>query len=376
MIGIYVHIPFCLHKCSYCDFHSIVADESLINNYLGALHNEISFYQERFPNEIFSTLYIGGGTPSCLNADQLKPLIIHLQDSFQFNAGFEFTIEVNPGTLTSEKISLMAALGVNRISLGAQAFQNSLLKKIGRIHTAADIFHGIELIRNAGIDNINLDLISGLPQQTLTDWKESLRAAIELNPQHLSCYSLMIEQGSEFYRRHLAGELELPSEEIELSMFELTQTYLPQYGYSHYEISNYAKLTAKAQHNLIYWHNQKYLGLGSGAHGYINGIRYANSLKLNYYIDRWQTREPALAYQEFVDNNREADETMMMGLRLLNGIKEDDFRLRFKCSYHELYGKQIKELIKRGLLVEVNGYLRLTKKGISLGNLVFSEFLR
>lgn len=376
MLGLYVHIPFCLNRCAYCDFHSLVADEIFVGNYLDALCNEIIYIAPKLESQIISTLYIGGGTPTRLDSKQLETLIDQLRTNFNFAGDFEFTIEANPGTLTKEKAAVLAAQGVNRISLGAQAFQNSILRQIGRTHSVEDIYRSVDLLKSYGISNINLDLIYGLPNQTLTDWIESLTLATALEPKHLSCYSLTIEENTLFYELYKSQNLPLPTEEVEFAMFDLTRQILPSIGYGHYEVSNFALPGFAAKHNIIYWQNESYLGLGSGAHGYYNQIRYYNSYDINQYIDNWQKFTSAVAHCQYIDIDTAMDETMILGLRLLGGVKHSVFERRFHHSIDDIYGKQIKELIERGLLERNEQCLRLTQQGLALGNLVFSAFIR
>lgn len=376
MLGVYVHIPFCANKCGYCDFHSIVAGSSVVDDYLEALCGEISHWADKLSGKPCSTLYIGGGTPTILSSKQLQRLLSGLTAAFSFESDFEFTVEANPGTLTPAKLEVMAEAGVNRISLGAQTFDDKLLKEIGRTHTVEDIYRSVELIRDYGISNINLDLIEGLPGQTFEQWETALKAAVALRPTHLSCYSLILEEGTPFYREFEQGTLLLPSDDEAANMFEFTQTYLPQVGFRHYEISNYAQPGKEAQHNLIYWHNQYYLGLGSGAHGYYNKERISNISDVAAYTRNWLAGVSATAACVPIDLDAAMDETMMLGLRLIDGVNEKQFFDRFNVSIQDVYPQAIAELMERGLLERQNGFLRLTKRGISLGNLVFSAFIR
>ncbi|HHX01471.1 MAG TPA: oxygen-independent coproporphyrinogen III oxidase [Firmicutes bacterium] len=376
MLGVYVHIPFCARKCSYCDFHSVVAEGSMIEQYLQALANEIDHWARRVDGSVCTTLYLGGGTPTVLTSDQLNRLLTSLVTAFDFQPGFEFTVEANPGTLTPDKAQVLTEAGVNRISLGAQAYDNQLLRRIGRIHTADQIYTSVDLVRKSGIDNINLDLIEGLPGQTLRQWQATLKEAVQLEPAHISCYSLILEENTPFYQEYQAGKLSLPSEAAAADMFACTQDYLPQMGYHHYEISNYAKPGRKAQHNLIYWQTYPYLGLGSGAHGYYNQIRYSNTDDLDQYIRSWLRHQPDWATWEPVDKDQAMDEMMFLGLRLVDGVDLNLFHQRFQCSVHDVYGGEIDQLKNRGLIEENDGFLRLTMRGRALGNLVFSAFIR
>ncbi len=376
MLGIYVHIPFCEAKCGYCDFHSLVADSDIMERYLDALKLEIDYYSRKIGEQECTTLYIGGGTPTFLSSEQLDFILQHLVNSFNLRPGFEFTVEANPGTLTHSKLAVLAEAGVNRISLGAQVFDDHILELIGRTHTVADIVANMDLACQLGITNISLDLIHGLPHQNLANWQTTLQAAIDLKPTHLSCYSLILEPGTPFYYQHEAGNLSLASEEEEADMFEFTQEFLPKNGFLQYEVSNYALPAMQSQHNLIYWHNQSYLGLGSGAHGYYNSIRYSNSLNLNQYINSWLQHQPALDYKELITRETAIEEQMMLGLRLIAGIDLNQFMQRFGESVEAVYGQEIDNLICRGLLVKDENSLRLTKQGLALGNIVFSAFLR
>lgn len=376
MSGIYVHIPFCLAKCGYCDFYSLVADDDLVGTYLSALKKEILHYSRLYQEQDFSTLYIGGGTPTRLTLTQLELLFEMLLSSFNFISDLELTVEANPGTIDKAKAKLLAQLGVNRISMGAQAFQDSILQRIGRVHSVVDIYESVELLQDAGITNINLDLIEGLPDQSLTDWEDSLAQALKLNPAHLSAYSLILEAGTPFYREYEQGKLEIPTEETEVAMFELTTKYLTRAGYEHYEISNYAVACKQAQHNLIYWHNDQYLGLGSGAHGYFNHIRYANVCDLTTYNALGHQNKSVISNQEHITPQRAMDDTMMLGLRLLAGVGEQDFIARFGISYLSEYEQEIDKLLRKGLIKFQDQRLSLTSLGVKLGNLVFSEFVR
>lgn len=376
MLGVYVHIPFCARKCGYCDFHSVVAAPAAIERYLEALSGEIGYWARQIGGAACATLYVGGGTPTILSANQLEQLFTKLLTAFNFEPGFEFTVETNPGTLSSDKAKVLAEAGVNRISLGAQAFDNRLLKAIGRIHTVDDVYASVELIRKAGIDNINLDLIEGLPGQTLRRWQETLAKAVELEPAHISCYSLILEENTPFYLAYQEGKLRLPPEGTAAAMFAHTQEYLPQHGYCHYEISNYAKPGREAQHNLIYWRADPYLGLGSGAHGFYNQIRYSSTDDLEQYIQTWLRQHPAFASWEPVSREQAMDEMMFLGLRMVRGVDLHRFYQRFQCSAHDVYGAEIRQLTERGLIEENDGHLRLTKCGRALGNMVFSAFVR
>mgnify|MGYP000430170910 CR=1 FL=1 len=377
MLGVYVHIPFCLAKCHYCDFHSLVADAELVGNYLTAMAREIDYWARKVQPQLCTSLYVGGGTPTILSPQQLRWIIERLIEGFRFQPQFEFTVEANPGTITAEKLEVLAQLGVNRISLGCQAFQNHLLQCIGRVHDVQDIYKGVALIRAAGIQNFNLDLIYALPTQTMDEWQASLQYATELHPTHLSCYSLILEEDTPFFDAYQRGDLILPSEETEAEMFAFTQEFLTRAGYRHYEISNFALPQRESRHNLNYWYNEPYIGIGSGAHGYYSNVRYSNTQNLQQYISTWIDRgQPLYAYQEEINTDRAMDDTMMLGLRLIDGVSDARFQERFHCSYYDVYPQEIKRLIAQGLLEDKGGSICLTKQGIFLGNQVFSAFIR
>lgn len=377
MVGIYVHIPFCAAKCGYCDFHSLVAGEDFVGNYLAALNQEIQYYGSTLKGRFkLDTLYIGGGTPTLLTAKQLERLIYRIRQEFSFYQTAEMTIEANPKTLTSEKVAALKRAGINRVSLGAQAFQDDLLHTLGRIHSAQDITDSVRLLQQGGIANINLDLIYALPNQTVAHWQSSLNQAVELGIKHLSCYSLIIEPDTPFAELNKRQALELPAEDDELEMFEYTIDFLADRGFSHYEISNFAYPTYESRHNSLYWQSASYLGVGSGAHGYLDRTRYANTRDLKQYIASWQSGEPALDYNEELSDSQQMDEFMMVGLRMLHGVNDEHFISRFDKSLFDVYRQQIRTLHNRGL-VEVDGNrIKLTRAGVFLGNQVFSAFIR
>ncbi|NLY10631.1 MAG: oxygen-independent coproporphyrinogen III oxidase [Firmicutes bacterium] len=379
MPGVYVHIPFCESKCPYCDFYSITNGARFYNKYLDSLFKEFDYYLNASKNQepIFSTLFIGGGTPTVLSAEQLYRLINGLLSNGDFQNNVEITVEVNPKTLTDEKVAALKEAGVNRISLGVQAFQDRILKRIGRLHTVSDVFQSVKILRKYQLQNFSFDLIFGLPKQSEQDWSDSLQQAVSLNPTHLSCYSLIIEEDTPFGLLKNQGKLVLPDEDSEYRMFVTTQEYLASNGYQHYEISNFAKEGYQCKHNLIYWKNKSYLGLGSGAYGYWEGVRYGNIEYIERYIESISLHgKPEYGYQEKLDVKTQMDETIMMGLRLISGISVAEFKERFNRDFRDVYRDSIEQMQQRGLVAFEQGCLKLTKDGIALGNLVFSAFLR
>lgn len=381
MTGIYVHIPFCEQKCQYCDFYSIVVSDpiefqTVVDNYLSAIQREVHYYKDQMGDSVFQTIFIGGGTPTLLPPNQLGDLIQFLRTSFPFAPDLEITVEANPNTLTIEMIRALYEAGVNRISLGAQVFQDRLLAKLGRTHSVEDIADSVEMVQACGIENFNLDLIYGLPGQSLTDWEETLLQAVHLQPTHLSCYSLIVEEGTPFFELQKQGLLHEADNDLQAQMYDKTRRILADSGYVHYEISNFCRPQYEAVHNLLYWRNRPFLGLGSGATGYLNRIRYTNIPNIRKYIEGWSRGRPQYLNWEKVSLDEEMDETMMVGMRLLTGVNEKGFRDRFGRGLMEVYEKEIQELLKRDLVQFKDGFLRVTEQGLYLENLVSGAFLR
>lgn len=379
--GIYVHIPFCHSKCEYCDFHSIVVNDraefsAVVGSYLCALQQEARYYLPWVERYEFTTLFLGGGTPSIVPAEQLAALVVFLKEMFGLPADAEITCEANPKTVSAASLACLKDAGVNRISLGAQAFQDNLLRALGRTHSVADIYESVEAFHAAGITNFNLDLMFGLPGQTLSDWQETLKKAVALQPSHLSCYSLLLEEGTPFYELSQRGKLALPGEDLEADMFQLTQDYLQGAGYHYYEVSNFALPGLECAHNMHYWKNRPYLGLGSGASGRLGERRYTNGADVFRYIAAWENYEPLLAETEVISESQAMDETLICGLRLIDGVHEAEFQARFGCRMRDVYSEEIKRLEERGLVEYAAGRLRVTRRGLFLGNVVYGEFLR
>lgn len=375
-LGVYVHIPFCVSKCYYCDFASYVQDQSKYEAYVGALISEIRAYGASTPTPLtITTVFIGGGTPSVLPPILLEKILVALKESFIIPKDAEYTIESNPGTLSKEKLKVMKDHGINRISMGAQAYQNDLLKKIGRGHMQADIIESYNLCRSAGFDNINLDLMFALPSQRLDQWKETLEAIVKLGPEHISAYSLIVEDGTHFGDMANKGQLEEPGEDLERLMYSYAKEYLRQNGYDQYEISNFAKEGKASQHNINNWKAHPYIGLGLGAHSYYNGLRYHNTYNMTDYIDKSSRLHEIQEEIETIGLKAQIEEFMFLGLRLTKGIKITDFEKRFNKSIYNVYGNQINQHVKDGLLIEDAGRIWLTDYGQDISNRVFSSFL-
>lgn len=384
--SLYIHLPFCQRKCAYCDFYSLANSEHLIDDYLTTLAVELQLLSKENKNELLSTIYIGGGTPTILSADQLTLLFATISDNFPLANEVEYTIEANPGTLTNKKVAAIKSAQVNRVSLGAQAFQDTLLSKLGRIHNASEIYQAVELLRSAGINNLSLDLMFGIPQQTIADLETSLERVIELAVPHLSVYSLTVEEGTAFYKMQEEGKLILPNEAEELEMFLLTIDKLAEHGYEHYEISSYAKPGFKSRHNRTYWLNQEYLGAGAGAHGYLNGVRYANHLNIAQYIASLNRIYSEKVDEQFIISQVRAtqvrltlqeqkENTMILGLRMLAGVSLVDYYEYFGSQLTHDWAKSIERLLAQGLISIDNEKIKLTEQGLLFGNQVFIEFL-
>lgn len=375
---LYLHIPFCLSKCAYCDFLSAPASAEIQERYVAALCEELQERRQEAEEHSIRSVFIGGGTPSLLSPMQLQKIMETLSSSYRLCPDAEITIEANPGTVTSEKLHAYKSAGINRISFGCQSAQDEELKALGRIHTWGMFRESYFRARAAGFDNINVDLMSGLPGQSLHSWHQSLRSVATLEgtgPEHLSCYSLILEEGTPFYERR--NELNLPDEDTERRMYSDTKDLLQSFGYHRYEISNYAKRGGECRHNIGYWTGIPYLGFGIGASSFWNGIRWHNGRGLTQYlqIKNKEERHSFRVIDEVLSfEDREAD-FMITGLRLTKGISKQTFRKRFQRDLEEVYGSVLEKYRSAGLLEDRVGRVALTDQGISLSNLVLADFL-
>lgn len=370
-IALYVHIPFCKQKCFYCDFPSYAGKEGLEEDYINALIKEIDI---KCSDKVIKSLFIGGGTPSHLNESNLYKLLNRL-NSLNYVKNAERTIECNPGTLTESKLKIIKDCGMNRISMGLQTTDNSLLKKIGRIHTIEEFCENYKRARDFGFKNINIDIMFGLPNQSVSDYEKTLNDIIKLNPEHISCYSLIIEEGTPFYEMSKKGLINFPKEDDEREMYKLTKSILEKNGYHQYEISNYSKEGMECYHNKIYWKCEEYLGVGVSASSYVNGNRIKNIDSISEYIER--ICDGKEIYEEIFKNTEKEDmeEFMFLGLRMIKGINKDDFKKKFAKDIYDVYGKIIKDNIRKGLLKEEDKSIFLTDKGVEVSNWVMSEFM-
>lgn len=374
--ALYLHIPFCKHKCFYCDFNTYAVQGQPVDEYLAALEREMELTVASVPPALIETIFVGGGTPTILNPEQMRRFLEAVRRYFPDRVdALEFTMEANPGTTDPEKLQAMREGGVNRISFGVQSFDNGLLKDIGRIHDTEDVYRSIENARAAGFDNLSIDLMFGLPGQTVRQMEDSLSRALELELQHYSLYSLKVEENTLFHSLYQKGQLPLPDEEEEVAMYEYIIRTLSKEGYEHYEISNFAKPGHHSRHNMEYWLNHSYYGLGAGAHGYIEGIRHVNVKGVKDYI---AAAEAGLPIQETtpVEDSEAMEDFMMVGLRVLEGVHQRDFLTQFDCKMEDVFGAELVRLTERGMLEATADGYKLTKEGLFLGNEVFSQFLR
>ncbi len=375
--ALYIHVPFCLKKCHYCDFVSYPFKAGDAEAYLGALFREMRSYGSALSGEEkrISSLYIGGGTPTCLPAAGLSAILENAALHFNLLPGCEITVEANPGTVDPGGLRELKRAGFNRLSLGIQSFQDRLLRVLGRVHSAREAVCAARQAREAGFTNLNLDFIFGVPGQTSGDWLETLTKAVELFPEHIALYGLQLEAGTPLERSVAGGAVKACSEDLELSMYLTAIEFLAAHGYIHYEISNFARPGRQSVHNLGYWLNRPYLGLGPAAHSYLRGRRFHNYSSLKSYLEKVGLGEDPVEAGEHIPVGREMSETMFLGLRLIKGVDLGRFRRRFDRRAEVVYREEIARLEQNGLIKVAAGYLQLTKKGLPLANAVFREFV-
>ena len=366
----YVHIPFCTQICYYCDFSKVFIKNQPVDSYLEHLIEEYDSYDIKK----LRTLYIGGGTPTALSAHQLAFLLEKLTDKLDLSYLEELTIEANPGDLDQEKIAVLKDSPVNRVSLGVQTFNDRMLKKIGRSHLEKDIYENIANLKKAGFDNISIDLIYALPKQTMEDVKINVAKAIALDIPHMSLYSLILENHTVFMNRMRRGKLPLPKEDLEAEMFDYIIAELEKAGFEHYEISNFSKPGFESRHNLMYWDNAEYYGIGAGASGYVNGVRYKNHGPIRHYLQEVEAGN-ARVQEEVLTLKEKMEEEMFLGLRKKSGVSKKRFEEKFGLSFEDQYGAVVSELTEQGLLVPDKDIVRMTKKGLFLGDTVAEKFI-
>ena len=384
-IGLYIHIPFCKQKCSYCDFCSYANKESFIKRYIQCVlkeiievgnNNKIDFENGKDDLFLVKTIYIGGGTPSLIDSKYIVQIIEDIKLNFEIDEKAEITIEVNPGTVTLEKLEDYKRAGINRLSIGLQSTHEHLLKEIGRIHTYLDFLDTFRFAREAGFENINVDLMIGLPNQTLEEVKDSIEEIVSMEPEHISVYSLILEENTPLFKKVEEG-LELPNEDLERKMYWAVKQTLEQNNYIHYEISNFAKKGYESKHNLDCWNQKEYIGFGIAAHSYTNGIRYSNIENIEHYIKNYDEdkTEENLVFHEKQDMEAMQKEYMLLGLRKIDGVSIQEFKIKFVANPVFLYHDKLEKLVNEEL-VEIDGdMIKLTNKGLDLANIVWEEFI-
>ncbi|MHB8156156.1 MAG: radical SAM family heme chaperone HemW [Desulfocucumaceae bacterium] len=376
-IGLYVHIPFCIRKCFYCDFYSRPLEAGLIPHFIKALAGEMEVRSSLLDagEKTVDSIYLGGGTPTCLSGDQLSIIFENIFYYFDIAGGAEITVEANPGTVSREKLVALKGAGVNRLSLGFQACQDSLLHTLGRIHSYPEAEEAFKEARNIGFDNISVDLIFGIPGQTPEQWSCCLQKITDLRPDHISAYSLHLEEGTPLYQKVAGGVLEQCTEDLEADMYDYLIDYLGERGYAHYEVSNFSLPGRFSRHNLRYWHNGQYLGIGPAAHSHLGGKRFSNIPALGGYLESLKAGELPVEWEEEPDLKARMSETVFLGLRLTGGLDTTEFKKKFGREIYGVYGPIIERLTGQGLVEIKDHRLCLTRRGLMLGNWVFAEFV-
>lgn len=368
----YIHIPFCVRICTYCDFNKYFIDKQPVDEYLDALILEMERRTQN-ANTKLKTMYVGGGTPTALKIDQLNKLLSAINRIFTIEG--EFSFEANPDELTFEKVKLLKAFGVNRVSMGVQTFKPELLEILGRTHKTEDIYDAVRNARDAGIESISLDLMYHLPQQTLEDFEKSLNLAMKMDINHISSYGLILEPKTQFYNMYRKGHLKLPNEDLGAEMYQTLMHKIEDSKFHQYEISNFAIEGHESEHNKVYWLNEEYYGFGAGASGYTNGVRYTNVNPVNHYIKVIANQEEPILTETRPTTNEQMEEEMFLGLRLNCGVNKNKFNEKFNTTIDRIFGQTIIELKNRKLIEETQDYIYLTERGKVIGNEVFEAFL-
>lgn len=375
-LSLYIHIPFCVSKCYYCDFSSFSHMGEKIEGYIDSLIVELDLYKEELRNYQIKTIFIGGGTPSSIDPKYISRILDYIYKNYNIREDAEITIESNPGTLDRNKIQIYKESGINRFSLGLQTLNNKLLKSIGRIHSAKDFYNSYNLLREMGVKNINVDLIFGLPNQSLGDVLTTLEKVINLGVEHISYYGLIVEEGTPLFDLCNEGKILLPTEDEEREMYHKGLKKLKEKGYGHYEISNFALPGHECKHNLVYWNVLPYIGVGLSSHSYFKEKRFWNTKDISIYINRLSKKSLPIEGEEIIEREDEISEFCILGLRKIEGIDKLEFKERFKIEIEKLYGHIINKHIKNGLIENDHNSIRLTKKGLDLSNIVEVDFLK
>lgn len=374
-ISAYIHIPFCEHICYYCDFNKVFLEGQPVDEYLELLLREMDLQLAQTPIDQAPTLYVGGGTPTALTAQQLDRLLGGIVQRFPMKTVEEFTVEANPGDLTVDKLKVMQNYGVDRLSMGVQTFDDRLLKKIGRKHTADDVYQTMAFLEKADFRNVSIDLIYALPGQSLASFRDTLKRALDLDLPHYSLYSLILENKTMFMNWVRQGRLELPDQEEEGQMFEETIKAMEKAGRKQYEVSNFALPGHESKHNTVYWHNQHYFGFGAGASGYLGNRRYKNYGPIQHYLKPLRQGILPVMENEILTRENQMEEEMFLGLRLKEGVSFQRFQEKFQRSLESVYGDVLSTEAKAGHLVVENGSVHLTAQGLLIGNDIFEKFL-
>lgn len=375
-LGIYIHIPFCKQKCNYCDFYSIKWDDESENKYIQAIINEIKSYKDNLRgNYIADTIFFGGGTPTIIKTENLKSIIDCLRDAIEIDKCSEISMEANPNTLTSEKLNSYKSIGINRLSIGIQSLNDEILKKIGRIHDSSEALEAIDRAKNTGFENINADVMFNIPGQTVYDIEDTVTKIIDRGVKHISFYSLKLEKGTPMYSMEKNNKIIMPDEEVEREMYYAGRNIMEKNNLFQYEISNFAENGFECRHNLKYWNQEEYIGLGPSAHSFLNNTRYSNPSDLKLYCENSMTDKFERIIQEELEKDDLMFEYIMLRLRLTEGLNIKEFNNKFSQDFLEMYKLQINYLIKNNLLKLKNDFVRLTKKGMDISNYVIEEFM-
>lgn len=373
-LSLYFHIPYCKNKCFYCDFNSYANKNDTIDEYFISLEKEIDLYSHLHGSSI-RTIFFGGGTPSIVESRSIRRILDKCNAVFDTRGCTEISIEANPESLTENKLYDYRNMGINRLSIGLQAWQDRLLKKIGRIHTLEKFIYAFSKARDAGFENINIDLIFSLPEQSIANWVETLLNVIDLGPEHVSCYSLKVEEGTKFHNALKQGEIKIPNDETDREMYYQAQESLNKFGYNQYEISNFAKPGYECVHNMAYWTFKEYIGFGAGAHSFFDNKRVENENIIEKYISKINRGDFAYSEKYNLSKQDQMADYIITGLRLIKGIDKKKFYEKFGMSINELYTSNVMEYIKMGLLDDNEENVKFTPKGLDLSNLVLTEFV-
>ena len=375
-LGLYIHIPYCIHKCGYCDFNSHPIKRDEIDTYVDALIVELNYYAQKYSSgRIVNTIFLGGGTPTTLSVSQLERILKECEKKFKVTADAEITIEANPATICTDQLKSIRQTGYNRISVGVQSFDEAELRTLDRAHGAKEIHCTVDRAREAGFNNLSLDLMFAIPNQTLENWENNLRQALDKSPEHLSTYNLTIEKGTTFWKLQSNGKLTMPDSDHQLELYKRTIELLKKNGFHHYEISNFSRPGKECRHNITYWQNTNTLGLGAGASSYMNGLRSKNTNLPAHYIRKTQENHISVESSESLEPRQAMGETIMLGLRLIRGVNINQFEDRFQTSFKVIFGNIIASLKEKDLIIVEKDQLRLSEKGLFLADSVTLEFI-